>query len=138
MQVEVQLTCLLRTKFLCSAAHLVQGDEPLHDLAFVGEIAVSHLVDGLDNLDEDGMQGVLAEHVHADGVEECDEVLRRGHQVLCRWGGGGGGGRSGRGGGSRQSGCGIRVMDSTGDGGGRETDSQALRGFGRFELCIIS
>jgi hypothetical protein len=54
LHVEFELACLLVIQLL-GGPHLVQSDEPLHDLALAFELLVSDLVDCLDDLHEQRM-----------------------------------------------------------------------------------
>lgn len=76
LDVQVQLPRLLLAKFI-RRLHLVQRNEPLHNLAPVVEILIRHTVHRLDHIREERMQLVLGQEAELDGVEEGDELLRR-------------------------------------------------------------
>lgn len=108
---------------LVGGLHLVEGDEPLDDLASVLKVLVGDAVNRLDDVRQKGVQLVLGEEAELYGVEEGDELLRRlededAARVVCRGGGWSGGG----------GGC-I-------DGCGGHADADALGGTGSFELYM--
>lgn len=58
LHVELELACLVVAQ-LFGCAHLIQRDEPLHNLALALEFLVRDLVGGLYDLDEQWVQRVL-------------------------------------------------------------------------------
>jgi hypothetical protein len=74
LHVESQLGCGLFGKLLVRF-HLVEGDEPLDDLAAMLEVLVADLIDRLDDIGEQRMQLGFGDHVQAEGIQKGDEVL---------------------------------------------------------------
>lgn len=84
VQVKLHVSGLFWAQFF-SSSHLIQSDEPLHDLAFIFKVSISDLVDRLYRIDENWMQSIFGQDIHAHSIEQGDEVFR-----------------------SRYDGCGIR------------------------------
>lgn len=131
IQVELHVSRLFRAQFF-SSTHLIQGDEPLHNLSLILKVSVGDLVDSLDGVDQDGVQRVLGQDVHAHSIEERDEVLRG------RDDSGSIGGATGA-----TDACGVGVGSAVVLGGstrgnaldgGREANFQPFCCFGHFEL----
>lgn len=76
VHVKLELARLLVAQLL-GRPHLVQGNQPLHNLAFAFEIDVRDLVDSLYDLDKQRMQCVLLYQPNLDGIEQSDESLGR-------------------------------------------------------------
>src|SRR5699024_3748355 len=122
LNVHLELARLLLAQLL-SGAHLVEGDEPLDNLAAAVKVLVGDAVDRLDHVGEERVELVRGQHAELDGVEEGDELLRRledQHAARVVGGGGGGGRRRGEGRGR--------------DGGGAHADAEALGRAGGLEL----
>lgn len=68
---------------LLRCPHLIESDEPLHNLTLALKVLVRHLVDGLDDLDEERMQCVLFHEPDLDGIEEGDEGFGRIDDQRC-------------------------------------------------------
>lgn len=74
--VELELAHLVVVQ-LARRPHLVQGDEPLHNLALALEILIDDFVDCLDDLNQERVQRVLFDKANFDGIEQGDEGLGR-------------------------------------------------------------
>lgn len=126
LNIKARLPGLILAQLLCRT-HLIEGDEPLDDLAAVFEVAVGDFVDALDDFGEERVQAVFAVQVQFECVEEGDEVFG------C--GGDEGAGRGGAGGGV-VGGGGVREGEGRGEagaetfGGAGAVDLRGWRGGG--------
>jgi len=58
VHIELELSRLLVVELL-GRSHLVQGDEPLHNLALIFELLICDLVDRLDDFDQERVEGIF-------------------------------------------------------------------------------
>lgn len=82
VHVELKLPSLLIVQLL-GRPHLIQGDQPLNNLALVLEFLICNLVDRLDDLDKQRVQCVLLNQADLDSVEQGDECLCRVDNERC-------------------------------------------------------
>ena len=76
VHIKLELSRLLLIKLL-GCSHLIQGDQPLNDLAFVLKLLVCDLIDRLDDLHQQRVECVLLDKTNLDGIEESDEGFGR-------------------------------------------------------------
>lgn len=72
IHIKLELARLFLIKLL-GCSHLIQGDQPLHDLALVLKLLIRDLIDRLDDLHQQRVECVLLDKTDLDGIEESDE-----------------------------------------------------------------
>jgi hypothetical protein len=76
VHIKLELSRLFFIKLL-GCSHLIQGNQPLHDLALVLKLLICDLIDRLDDLHQQRVECILLDKTNLDGIEESDEGFGR-------------------------------------------------------------
>lgn len=74
LHIKVEIMSLFFGEFL-TGFHLVQGDEPLYDLATMLEVLVGDFVDRLDHVRQKWMKCRFGDIIQSQCIKEGDEIL---------------------------------------------------------------